>query len=793
MFLKKCKNVLSLLLAGVMLFSMTAGIVIAAQPDDGDPLTIADVDDQSIAVGEEMTINLSISGGNPLTVKAYDACYYTVPGIGLTCDYDGGLPDGMVLDGATFTWTPTEGAEYDVKFRIKESSTSFDETEPVTLSTTNSIAIAADPGLEISYKIDDGDWETHIDSAIEVPYMSDLLINEENGESYFVVDGETIECDTDPDCVGAVGDIAYTFTDVSSDHSVVINDLTVDLSVDAGLDVSYRIGTGAWVPTNGEDVHVKYMKSFKVTDESSNESYFVIDGETIDCAADANCTSGSSDILYTFSSILGPHSVEVKAPAVEGNQAPVLANISNRSVEVGETASFTATATDSEDGVAELTYSCNFGAVACEANIFNSNGSFAWTPDTVGSYVYTIGVTDTDGATDSQNVTITVTDAATNHAPVLTTMGTINITAGNTNSLPITATDVDNDTLSYSADQLPSGATFNTSTRTFSWTPGSNQLGSYVVIFEVEDDGTPTMSDEMAVVMNVTGGDSDSNHTPVLGSIGDKGVEEGDTLSFYISATDADNDDLVYSAGSAWGIGLPAGASFNSSTRKFKFTPSASQVGEHTVIFGVTDTGNPALSDIEAITISVYEDGTMSPFSDVHPGDDNYDAIMFVYNEGIFTGNDDGTFAPLRVINRAETAVVVLEAFDKTKKTAPAGSNFGFSDLILGYWYMDHVYTAYKLDIMTGDAGKSTMRPSKTVNKVEMLRMFLDTADEYYLAVTTNPYVDVPKDEWYAPYVKFSKENNLIDVDGSWFYPNEGMTRADVAELMYRYDQRFGL
>jgi uncharacterized delta-60 repeat protein len=91
------------------------------------------------------------------------------------------------------------------------------------------------------------------------------------------------------------------------------------------------------------------------------------------------------------------------------------------------------------------------------------------------------------------------------------------------------------------------------------------------------------------------------NLPPVLDPIGDKSVNEGQTLTFTVSATDPEGGLLTYSASN-----LPSGASFNPSTRTFTWTPSYRQVGSYpNVVFTVTDQGTPQLSDSEAITITV--------------------------------------------------------------------------------------------------------------------------------------------------------------------------------------------
>lgn len=102
-----------------------------------------------------------------------------------------------------------------------------------------------------------------------------------------------------------------------------------------------------------------------------------------------------------------------------------------------------------------------------------------------------------------------------------------------------------------------------------------------------------------AVTVNVVSGQVTINRAPVLGAIGAKWINEGALLTFTISATDADNDPLVYSAS-----GLPNGASFNATTRTFSWTPRYGQAGVYVVHFTVSD---GQLSDSEDVTITVVQ------------------------------------------------------------------------------------------------------------------------------------------------------------------------------------------
>jgi len=83
------------------------------------------------------------------------------------------------------------------------------------------------------------------------------------------------------------------------------------------------------------------------------------------------------------------------------------------------------------------------------------------------------------------------------------------------------------------------------------------------------------------------------NNLPTFTTIGSKVVDEGDLLAFSISASDADGDDLSYSATS-----LPPGANFDADTRVFTWTPNGQQEGQYRVRFEVSDGLNPAFADV---------------------------------------------------------------------------------------------------------------------------------------------------------------------------------------------------
>ena len=94
------------------------------------------------------------------------------------------------------------------------------------------------------------------------------------------------------------------------------------------------------------------------------------------------------------------------------------------------------------------------------------------------------------------------------------------------------------------------------------------------------------------------------NHPPVIAAISGQTVEEGESLTVTITATDPDNSDVV----TLTATNLPGGATFTPSTNgqaTFSWTPGAGTAGTYQVTITATDDGNPAASDQEILDILV--------------------------------------------------------------------------------------------------------------------------------------------------------------------------------------------
>jgi hypothetical protein len=201
------------------------------------------------------------------------------------------------------------------------------------------------------------------------------------------------------------------------------------------------------------------------------------------------------------------------------------------------------------------------------------------------------------------------TTGSANLPPVLNPIGDKSANEGELIQFTISATDPDDDNLTYSASNLPQGASFDPQTRTFSWIP--DEAGIYPnVHFEVSDGSLTDSEDITITVFRVV------NPSPiVINPIGNKSVNVGELLQFTISVFNHDNGSLTY-LGSAPATdhgssltysasNLPPGASFDPQTRTFSWIPDEAGIYPD-VHFEVSD---GSLTDSEDITITVRQGG----------------------------------------------------------------------------------------------------------------------------------------------------------------------------------------
>ena len=139
---------------------------------------------------------------------------------------------------------------------------------------------------------------------------------------------------------------------------------------------------------------------------------------------------------------------------------------------------------------------------------------------------------------------------------------------------------------------VSTAGTFASITFTSNTTGGSCALTlSNVIVGDINGQSLP---------VNAINGQVDINSPPEIDPVGDKAANEGTLIEFTITASDADDDTLEYSA-----LNLPTGATFDTETNTFSWTPNYAQADTYSdITFQVTD---GYLTSEETITITVNQ------------------------------------------------------------------------------------------------------------------------------------------------------------------------------------------
>jgi hypothetical protein len=182
-------------------------------------------------------------------------------------------------------------------------------------------------------------------------------------------------------------------------------------------------------------------------------------------------------------------------PVIGSNEPPVLVSISNQTVRAKTPLVLTNLATD-PDPNAQLAFSLAAGAPA-NAYIEPASGVLHWTPTAtqVGTNALSIVVTDDGNPPLSSTQTFTITVLPPNQPPVLAAISNQVIVPSLTLWLTNTATDSDQDGLSFSLGAgAPTNAVLDPVTGVFTWTPNTGQLGNHQLTVNVTDNGSPPLT-----------------------------------------------------------------------------------------------------------------------------------------------------------------------------------------------------------------------------------------------------------------------------------------------------------
>ncbi|MTI38890.1 tandem-95 repeat protein [Fulvivirga lutimaris] len=229
---------------------------------------------------------------------------------------------------------------------------------------------------------------------------------------------------------------------------------------------------------------------------------------------------------------------------------------------------------------------------------FNSTGANSATLQLTnlieGIYVFKLTVTDDDGATDNDNVTINVQASATNSPPTVDGGEDQNIfLPSNSTTLSAIASDTDGTIVSYLWEKV-SGSTVTLSNATTSVLTITNLLeGPYVFKITVSDDDGAKASDNISINVSL------SNQSPTSNPGSDKSITlPTNTINLNGSGVDADGTIISYE----W-IKITSLTATLVNASSSALTVENMEEGTH--VFGLTVTDNEGATGYAEVTVTV--------------------------------------------------------------------------------------------------------------------------------------------------------------------------------------------
>ena len=158
------------------------------------------------------------------------------------------------------------------------------------------------------------------------------------------------------------------------------------------------------------------------------------------------------------------------------------------------------------------------------------------------------------------------------------------------------------------------------------------------------------------------------------------------------------------------------------------------------------------------------------------------EAITELMDQGVVAGNDDGSFAPNRQLNRAEVSKIIVLASGVATDTT-GGPHF--PDVAEDAWYYDYIETMYNYGWVNGYPD-GMFRPGVGINRSEIAKMVVN-AFEIEQDLTGAPHFDdVLAADWFYGYVETAYNNGLMRGYGDGtFGPANAVTRAETAVIVY--------
>lgn len=161
-------------------------------------------------------------------------------------------------------------------------------------------------------------------------------------------------------------------------------------------------------------------------------------------------------------------------------------------------------------------------------------------------------------------------------------------------------------------------------------------------------------------------------------------------------------------------------------------------------------------------------------------------AINYLYDKGVTGGRRPCYFDPNAAATRAEAAAMVVRAVQVPLPDSPLPK--AFPDTDVKAWSAKQVKAAKNADIVHGYPD-GLYRAEKPVNVVESLKIVTRSFQSDFSEINLTQLQkinDIELNQWYVQYVQAGLNEGIIDSDTTNIYPAAWVSRAELAEMVYK-------
>ena len=517
-------------------------------------------------------------------------------------------PAANYVGGDSFSWNASDGTDY----ALSAASFSF------TVNGVNDVPVISEIGnqsmdedTEKTFTVTFSDVEggdTHTISVVSS--SANVVVSDKSGNA----SGSTYKLTPAANWYGTA-DITVKVTDNSGTSDEETYTLTVNNINDTPVltvlgnqtmdeDGSLQLGV-EFSDLDPADTHLLTITSsdenVKIEEKSGNTSgstYKIVPG------ANWNGTANITVSLKDQSNAEDTYSYQITVNAV--NDAPVISEIGNQSMNEDTEKTLTVTFSDVEGGdthtISVVSSSAN--VVVSEKSGNTSGSTYKLTPaaNWYGTADITVTVTDNSGTSDQETYTLTVNNI--NDEPVLSVLGNQTMNEDGSLQLGVEFSDADpEDTHTLTVTSSDENVKIeeksgNTSGSTYKVVPVENWNGTANITVTLKDQSNAEDTYSYQITVNAV------NDLPVISEIGNQSMDEDTEKTLTVTFSDVEGGDThtigVVSSSAKVVVSEKSG---NTSSSTYKLTPAENWYGTADITVKVTD--NSGTSDEETYTLTV--------------------------------------------------------------------------------------------------------------------------------------------------------------------------------------------